>query len=457
MSRNSKMGFYVAQSIWDFVLVATCAVSLTYVVLRGFYVSAAIQGGLLPALVVLVLTFLLFVVGSSRRLLLPGAIAYGLLVLGGCLAAAALTSGSVFYDNEANYLIFFLMCALVSTLVYCMTRKRLASVVLLMVGIFTCGWIEFFYAYGDVLPSLAFLLACIACTVYKNYQLSARTATSVRGVSFPVGFAMAAGTALLAIGVAALVWVCVIAPLNPSALNIKLITEHRAKETVEQKGTSTEYLTPDTSMTSDQTTDASRTTDDLVRTDDGEPEPARPLSNTSVSEETESAGSFLGIDVETLEEAFDFEGNPYLEEIARALALLLLVLVPLYFIGRRWWRRRRLAKILARPPTEQVFALFMFLTDRLARVGVEIPAGATVLEFALNNQNTLLYFNEAASTKEAPVSFLALTQTYVACAYGKAEATEEEAAAFAAYYRGFWKAARKQLGNGRYFVKSFTL
>lgn len=445
-----RFSTYLRHAVWDFLLVCACSLALGYTALDGFYIDPALQRSLLPAAVTMVEVLLLFLVGYKKKYLLPGGIAYGVLAVVACAVAVATSAVGGLSDAEGNNLVFTLCLLVTGTVPYLMTRTRGGSAVLLIVGVFTCGWIQFFYGFDELLWALVFLFSALALIIYKNYQLSARTATSVQHVSFAAGFGVALAAVAAAVGVAALLWFAVIAPLSPGVLDIKLVTEYRALETVQVHGISNEYLTPNLETTSDQTNEASRTTDDLQRGEDGIPMPAR--AEEAPSSENNSAGTFLGIDIDSVQESFDFQANPLSALLHWLLLFLPLILIAAYFVGRRLWRKRRLAKIQQLGPSEQVQQLFLFLSSRLARVGFKIPAGQTPLEFARSSHDAMACFDEAAGQ-----DYRELTACYAAVAYGKASATAEDAERFAAYYRSFWKAAREQLGSWKYLWKSLRL
>lgn len=447
------MGFkqYLEHAVWDFLLVALAAVALSYTALNGFYVDPAFQQGPVPALLCALCLLALYAIRSSKRLMLPGGIAYAVVLVVACVVAAAMSSAAVVSDEEGNLLIPLATVFVVATLAFLLSRTKAGCAALLIAGIFTCGWIEFFYQRGELLWALVFLFSSLALIVYKNYQLSASSATSVRTLSFAAGFGLSAGVVAAALAVAALVWFAIIAPLGPGAADIKLITECRALETVTAHGTSSEFLTPNLDTTSDQTNDGVRTTDDLQTTESGGVEmPAKPLESDDSSRQ--SSGNFLAVSLESIQDAFDFEANPQNIPLAVLAVVLILLLITGYFVGRRVYRTRRLERIRGLEPERQVQQLYLFLLRKLGKLGFKIPAGVTPLEFATSNSSSMERFDT-----EAGVAFESLSRTYAAVAYGRQPVSQEKADEFAAYYSAFWRAARKQLGDFKYLVKSLTL
>lgn len=444
---------YLKDSIWDFLLVALASVALSYTLLDSFYIDPALQYSPLAAVTSVVLVAVLFVIAFNRKSTKLGIIAYIVLCIV-LLGVGVATSGdSPLVDSESSHVYLALVLVLTPTLVFLLSRKRGLTAVLFIAGVAICAWIQFFYERYELAWDLLFVFSSLALIIYKNFQLSARTATSVRSVSFPAGFGVAAGSVLACGAVAALVWFAIIAPLNPGALQIKLITEYKALETVQVQGTSKTYEVPNMDMTSNRTNDDERTTDDMQISDDGRPTPANFKSNAQSNDDNkDSSGSFLGIDTDSLQKTFDFQNNTRQAVTALLLLLLIPIAIIAYFVGRRLWRRRRLNKIQQSAPSEQVEQLYRFLIGRLGKVGIAVPTGATASEFARNNESALEAYN-----REAGVSFTDLTDSFVRVSYGKGDASEEEAQGFASFYKCFWKAARKQLGAFRYFLRSFRL
>lgn len=443
---------YLKSVAWEALLVAVASMALGYTLYNAFYIAPTLQYSPAGAICMAVLTVALFCVGYSGRTVRIGGVLYAIVCIIALAAAAGISGETFLTDSEQSYFFFALVTVLAPTLVYLLSRRLLGCAFVFIIGAFVCGWAQFFYERYELAWTIAFVLAGIALVIYRNYGESARSATSVRSLSFGAGAAVSLGAVVAVVGVACLLWFAVIAPLNPGALDIKLITEHRALETVQVKGTSAEYLTPNMELTSDQTNDSERTVDDLKESDDGKEMPAKMVDDGSA--QTKASGSFMGIDISSIQQAFDFKADTQ----TALRNWLLLILIPLviivgFFVGRRILRNKRLARIQEQDAGNQVRELYRFATDKLARVGYAIPAGATVLEFARNNEQGLAVFESTADT-----NFLRMSEVYAGVVYGgREDVSEEELKPFVEFYKGFWKAARKRLGAVKYFFKSFRL
>lgn len=446
-----RLSAYIKMIGWEFVLAAVVGTALAYEVLMGFDAGDPVVGGVVPAVGVVLMMALLFWVGSSRRTLVPGTALVLILAAASLLGAAAVSATGMTEDAPGNWFIVVAVIEVAALAVYALARTRGGAVALLVLSIVVCGMVQFLWAVDALGWSFASMAGALALLIFKNYQSAARSAASAREVSFTAGFGFAAAMVAMAGAVGALVWVCVIAPLDPPALPVKLVQETRALETVQARGTSSEYLTPNLDMTSDQTNELWRTTDDLQLDEGGIEQPARPLEEEAPDEESE--GGFTGIDLNSLQETFDLSARPQATVAIIPAALSLVLLVAAYFVGRRWWRAHRLAQFQSQGPTEQVRAIYLFLVDRFGRLGHPVPVGMTPAEYAAHNEHSFRVFDKYGGG----ASFADVTRSYAEVFYGNREATPEEAARCSYYYEGLWKGARERLGTVKYFFKSFRL
>ena len=446
-----SLSTYLRLTVWEILLVCVAAIALTYTMLDSFYISPTLQYSPWPGVIAAFIVVALFLAAFNKRSARIGGALIAVLCLGGILVSVALSPENFMYDTEDTYFFFTVVCIIVPLLTFALSRSRVGTALLFALGCFICAWMQFFYAFDELVWTIVFIVAGAMIIIFKNYQLAARTATSVRSLSFSAGFGVSAGAVALAAGIACVIWFAVIAPLDPGALEIKLITEYRALETYEVIGTSSVEMTPNMDLTSDDTNDEERTTDDVLEAENGRAITVPP--GTGQDSQEEETGSFSGVDISSVFQAFDV--TTY-DEPLDYWPLLLLLLIPIaivgYFVGRRVYRTRRLKNIQQLPYDEQVETLYLFFVKKLRRVGYDVPEGVTLIEFARNNEATLAAFRECSG-----IGFDELTAVYVGVTYGKRPALASEALLFARFYEGFWKAARKKLGNVKYFFKSFRL
>ncbi|MCD8316414.1 MAG: hypothetical protein LUB61_03285 [Eggerthellaceae bacterium] len=266
---------YLLHAVWDFIFVCLMSLSLCYVIFDGFYVDPELQYSIIPAIGVIICLLGLYFITQSRKTMFIGGICYGVAVIIVWIISAALTpADTLFIDYESNYLIYWMIITLTPTLTFLITRTHAGSIIMFVVGSFLLAFLQLFYDRYPIGWTIIFILTSLALVIYKNYQGSLRSSAGVERVRFLPGFLVSICSVVVSVGLAVAVWFLIIAPLNPQAADIKLITEYRALETVQVRGTSDLYQTPNLDLTSDVTSEDSRTTDDIIEDLNGIPWPA---------------------------------------------------------------------------------------------------------------------------------------------------------------------------------------
>ncbi len=451
-----KVSNYAKSSLWEFILLLLCCSALEYTLFNGFFIPESARGGFVPVVVTAFLLLSLFAIGRNRRSVAIGSVCYAVAVVIILVVSSSMSSTGFFLeDNEGNYFYAAFIVCTVATACFLLSRTLTGSAILMLVGNFLCALIQFFYNQYEILLLVVFFMATLALVVYKNCNISARTADSAKRFAFYSYFLVAAVFVILVIGAGSAVWFGVVAPLNPPAQRIELINEDRSYEEIEVAGTSSSYQTPNLEMSSKSTNSYSRTTDDLLIDEKGEEVQAQVKGGASTSQsegEQDTSGSQQGMSPDEPEPAFDvfsYLRNPLLW---LSLMAILLAACLAYFMGRRAVRSRRLTKLEARGNNEMAEGLYLFILSRYRRLGDAIPQGATVEEYANRNADAFRYFDT-----ESGVEFQELSAIYAARVYGDKDVSDEQADLFARYYRSFWKAARRKLGNVQYFFKSFRI
>ena len=467
---------YLGQSLGELALVFVSAWACACVSVNGFHIDGLLvsmgyagRAALVGALVLLCV-LVLYVLSYRRTALLARVVAYIALLAVLVAVALALSGGeNVYEDAEGNWLYLVLVPTLLATACFLLTRTILGSTLWFVVAAFACCLVQAFYEVGEVGMSLVASACALMLVVHRNFQLGLEHADLARKPSPARNFAASAAPVAAVAAVALAVWFGIIAPLSPGVLDVKLFTDYRQPPIEEWKGVIKANPTYNTDLTTENLVEGFLyTTDDLVEdvasdisidvtslleqqeeqeTDGGEALDAGEDTGGGVDEDFDEE--------ETEEERYDAQSYswqfPWI--IVRIVLVVLLVgAVVGYFVGRRAWRRRNLERILALPPREQAVQLYLFLLERLRRIGFSVPAGLTLAEYASSSARQMDML-----TEETRVAFTDITQTYERCAYGKLEPSEEDVAPLVEYYLWFWKAARTQLGNFRYFFKSFRL
>ena len=463
-----RFGQFLKFCAWEYLLLFACTWALSQTLFDVFFTPPALQFGPVPPLACVALLALLFFASYRHDLVWKVGVCYVLLCAAAIAACMVMTGGGApLEDVETNWFWGILTLLLCCTIGFLLTRKLAGAAVWFIGAVFACALVQFFYEQGELGWYLVVLLSSLALVVYKNGQEGVYKAQALRKVSTPAIAATAAGLVAVACGLSAAVWFGIVAPLNPPTADLHLITEFRTYKVEEVKGIGTTYMDPNVDMKSQNLQDGEPfTTDDLVVSDDAtKVVPANAEATQRAQARKQQGGQNAGSAASGgVSGAFDPddpdpERGPFsftLPDLVVRLLMGLLLLVMLgivgYFVWRRVHRRRRLARILDKDPRAQAQELYLFLQGRLARLGFDVPPGATLAVYAASNDEPTALISHGSGT-----TLPEITATYVKGAYGCAQPTEEELAGLVAYYRNFWKGARAHLGNIRYFFKSFGL
>ena len=457
----------------EIALVLISAWAVCTVCMNGFYLDdllANIGWGPRAAIAFVltaILTLTLYVVSFNRARRAAGIALYIVLLAILVFAAFALSTSDAGpqADAEGNYLYAVLCAAFSATVCFLLSRTLTGSMAWFVVAAFACSLIQAFYQSEEIVMSMVAAISALSLIVYKNFKSGVEGAQLAQGASSRFAFITSLVPALLACCIGLFVWFAVIAPLNPGVLNVKLFTELRTLPVEEYIGTSDEHPQLNYDLKSQNIVDGDPyTTDDLKEdvASDAEIDAASALEQQQLAQMGGSGtggSSGGGSKQDYSEDSDDAQYDPYgfmndwpWAVIWIIVALLIAAAITAFFIIRRKRREKRLRAWLSLEPREGVIEMYRFLLSRLERLGFKQPEGMTLREYAATAARQM-----DIMTEETEVSFISLTETYVACVYGDYEPTEDDVVPFAAYYLRFWKAARSHLGNLKYFFKSFRL
>lgn len=468
------LGRFMRSSAGEALLVVVAAWSVATVSMNAFFLDGLAEqlgywgrSGIALAGVA-ALVGALYALTWRRRTLAFGVLLY-VAILGVLVAASlACSEGAVPYvDAEGNYFYLAVVVAACATGCFALTRTLAGSAVWLVAASLSCSTVQAFYEAGEFAMSMAAVLSSLALIVHKNFRLGLERAEAASRPSHARNLAASVVPVLAVGGVALAAWFAVIAPLDPGTVTVKLVTEYRKPPIVEMKGTAAEKPTLNYDMTTENLVDGFYYTTNDLKKDPASPKvvDAKSMLEQRLEQEVIDLGAGIGqesgggtrdtLDPDSRDPEWDpmsyTEPFPWLIALIVALCLVTAALVA-YFVGRRARRVRRLKSMLALSPREQVEQVYLFLLERLRRIGLAPPEGATLSEFAGTNVRRMDII-----TEETRVPFTDITEVYQACAFGKEEPTEDDVVLLSSYYLSFWKGARSHLGNFRYFFKSFRL
>lgn len=449
-----------AAGLCELLLVWLSAWSVSVVGFNAFFLESASMK--LPASLLLTgaLTGILLGGKGSAAKSAAKVMAYLAVSAATIMTCLGLSTGDAPYaDAEGNCFYFAVVAVACPAAAYLLTRTTRRCAAWFAVTAFTCSLVEAFYQRGELVFSIFAVLATLTLCIYRNFQTGAGQAGGDGGAT---GFCTSLAAACLAIGAGIAVWALVIAPLNPGVIKVTLVTDYRQLPIVQLKGVANQQPTLDYSLSSNQLTGGERyTTDDLYKGVSDIVVSAKSVldklaaGGQGQAGQGDGGGSSGTLDRDSTQQ--DYDARSYTASVAPALIALVVVavlaaLIALAIVLRRRSRARRLARMLAQEPLQQMESIYLFLLRRLARMGFTVPAGMTLTEFAAAQQRRM-----AVLDAETGVSFARLTDVYVERTCARTEPNKDELAGFVAYYLGFHKAARAYLGRFKYFFKQFRL
>ena len=458
---------YLKSIAGEFLLLWASAACFACVIENAFFLSSATLREPITFAAAAVMLAVLYLAAYQRKRMAVGIVAYlALLAVMVAVALALSTGENVYLDAEGNFLYLVLCIAFAATASFLLTRSLPGAALWFLVAAFACSVVQAFYERNELALSIAAAAAALALAIYRNFNLGLLRADAVRKASRASGLVTALGAVAAATVVALAGWFLVVAPADPQAAQIKLITEYRHLPIENVRGVADEKPQLNLELTTDEdhlSDDEYRyTTDDLKRGESDVVLPAQEVLDQQTlgggatdSGTGDDASEDGGLDQDSLDQEFDAQSYstvfPYIILVLIAIALIA-ALVAGFFLWRRHRRITRLRAMLEGPPADQARAIYQFLLSRFARLGFKVPPGFTLGEFAEAQATRMAVFDANAG---AP--FTELTRVYEQITFGSREPTDEDIVPFVAYYLAFWKAARAYLGNFKYFFKSFRL
>lgn len=433
------------------VVLASCVAT---VVLQGFVVAPELQFNYLLTLGVscLLQLPLLWAAAGRRWRVAGGATFFVLAVALVAIAMATSTAPDPMADVEGNKLAWSLVLVVANLGAFGLARTRAGLVCLVAIELFACGFVEYVYHAGLVVPTLVALGCTAALVVVRSYaRVEARgdaTGRPCYGWVALTGVVLAA--VALALGVA--VWAALIAPLAPDHVTVKLFFERRALPTeyVDNPLVIDEVEDPDALSTNlgDDTVYGAQSVQ--IDSDD----PALASLNDFIEQAREQAGS-QGIYNPGV--ASDDGVYLYTYAVPSWWWLLVLpvpfVLVALAVLARKLVRRRRRRRLARLEPRAQVAGIYVDVTRRLGKLGLGRPAEQTPAEFSRDAAERLEVFWAWASE----VSWDELSAAYERAHYGGIAPDDEELACCWAAWDRLPRCALRRVGRVKYCLHWFWL
>ncbi len=435
------MGQYLKKSIADLVLCTCMTLALAQAVCSGFVLTGVLSGSVLAGhLLSAAQPFAQVLFSRSRRTIWAGiAAAFVLAVIG----LVCVRLNQPFRDETANSAFIFVLVHIVTALlVWLLTRSRPGTIVLFLTGTILCAGAHFLQFPIPVWSLFLFLLAVSASFLYRVHTVSLQKADIVSGST---------GTYLRQTGIVAVavlllasgVFFGVVQPLDPPTQELKLITVLKSMRQLDRLGVSSLEVVLDPELSSDEEPEDEETGSEENEEDSDSPQGESETPERSPTDTLRE--SFTSTVQQTWEavryDQHDFQWLWLLLLIPAAIAAAYIV----RFERRKRWRKR----VRALPRESAVVNYYRYFLKRLSRLGLKRAANATLREYAAFNEVPLQPF-EGENCR-----FAELTAIYESVLYGRHQVTEQEYAAYEAFFDRFYPGLKKELGPVRYWLKAF--
>ena len=414
-----SLSAYLKNRLIDCVLCIFMVLGLGLNVVQGFHVADEIA---MNPLIVLAATapFLiaLFFVGYNKRSLLVGipALIVGIVIY--CAILAQFTPTPLFHEGYENNVLVFVVLPPVALAVYLLSRTRNGLAALFVIGCLACGIIQFLYATNLIAPTMLFIITCATLYLIKTsaspiaensednskrpmtsnssnadtdsipepttsarnpylqngLQSALAKGTDTQLPRLIMGFGLAAASCLLGAGL----FFLVIAPLNPPAHELKLITEYYSLEEVHVSGLLAFLHQRNDDLSSRNFDEESRYSDSLSENEQDANGDAH--ANDDGTDEQKGAGSYDALTV----------GDPlslvrYLQEHwwIGVLVLVFLVVAWIMVVALvRLRRKRRLQRWSRLDPDQRCKAIFQHVCCVLEKASLIERGSKTPAELA---------------------------------------------------------------------------
>ena len=455
-------GTYLRNCLAEYALCALMALGLGLNLVQGFHIpDATAENVLIVAACTAAPLVPLFLAGYSKKSL---AIGIPLMAIGviACLAALSrLTPTPLFAETYENTALVFVVLLPLAVAVYFLARTRTGTVVCFVAGCILCGTIQFLYGKDLVGPTILFVVSCAALYLAKSSRIllgqdvekqpSEGTGEGVGKLNassrkrLPL-LTMSVGLTSLAALLAAGVFFAIIAPLNPPAHELKLITEYYSLEEVHVSGIlaflhqrNDDY----TSANQDNQTRNSNQTGDDAQNADGTSD-----AQTDGADPQQGEGSYDALTIgDPLSIVRYFQEHWWVGVIVLVTLLLTWALVVL---ARRLARRRRLRRWQALGPRGEYLGVFDHICSTLEQAGILTRGSKTPLELATSSAEQIRNLESKQSAGDSLPGFAHLAESFARISYGNYDPTADELSAVESYSELLPRRLARTIGRFKY-------
>ena len=442
---------YLKSRIPDWLLCTLMSASLSSAVCSGFEMNSPGKDSAGALLVSAAVVAFVMTVLAYRRVLTRLGIAAG--AAAAVISVAYLKTVHPLADEEAHAgFIFMLVCIIAGIMVFLLSRSRLGTIVLFIVGNLIGAGAHFLQFENPLWSFLLFTASVLVMFFYRVYTISLVNADIGRvrtGKYMTQTVAVCLAAALLAAGVFA----GVVRPLNPPVQDLKLIRVLKQMDMLEVLGIYNvrTVLNPfkDSSEVPDQHDFSDQKGEDESDSLDGQDEEKQ----QDKSDDTFTDSS-LQIKADAIKYTFKEYHLGWLIPVAVIIALS--AAGSAVVSRRKRWRRA----VQALSNEELVLNYYVYFMHCMAVAGLRKPEQHTLREFVESSAHELEVFEGITGrqsvggidTASADVTFVHLSDIYERVLYGSMDVSNEERIIFESFYDGLTVGLKKRMGTFKYLL-----
>lgn len=447
---------YAREHVIELALFIAMAAALAFTLDECFFIdSSELRNTVLTMATVVVLSASLFASAYSRRTVVIGIPAVLAAVVVSYFVLSQFTSTQLFEDSYDNTVFAFHVAWTTTLFLFLCTRRAPLLTTAYVIGAFLCSTVQFLYSANHIAEALVFLTSGAVLVMMMRHVSKRRKANAGIISTQTSGLLTAAGLAVSGIVVAAAallaalaVFFVVVAPLNPPAAELKLITEHYALEEVRVTGLS------DIIHMINQDKNSKNTEDDSEKSSN--PDGTGNDSDEKGTPDEDGDNDLFGAGIQALGDALMYAIKYFAENwlyILIGSILAIVILLALVIALRRMMRNRTLSKLKDKGPREEAMGLYKYLSSGLTLCGICNRGSNTPIEMASKARTQTDQFEGG----DMPLSFEELTETFAKTAYGDYTPDEDESTRLREYAKAFPKHVMRFVGRRKYLRLFFKV
>ncbi|MCD8331167.1 MAG: hypothetical protein LUB63_01360, partial [Oscillospiraceae bacterium] len=391
---------HLKYSLPDWALCLLASVGLGMNVVQSFLLPEALSGDILRLTLVCAAVITVMIVLSYSKT--TTILSIVLVILGIILVLFLAYLGQVegFTENEdaeMNARLWYLVVVLCAAIVYLLSRTRLTSWLLLIIGSLCVAYFALLEYTVYLWAALLFLFSVGAWLCFIGYRKNMMKYSAMR-TAFLSMVGWSAGVSLLCLAVGGLLWWGIIRPIEPPTQDMVLLTDYLQFNQLEQLGLINDEQVYDSSTLSNWINENyTRQTDEM--TESTETDTNLEADDTQEEDHSEDPDEeeqpVTAPDGETHWITYDRENLTSLIILGFLLLLVLAALVVLFLRRRQIWYRWKTKNM-----DDETYILYFFpwYLTRFKRLKLPAPMGDSPEEYAQRLETSTRFLSDTGVT-----------------------------------------------------------